>query len=72
MYENSRNFAEYFVVGKIQRIPVGNSVPGRFVLMHFRSRERNDHIVDVTFPGTKLPIVTFVLINCRLLQLSLC
>jgi len=30
-------------------------VPGRFVPTHFRSRERNDHIVDVSFPGTKLP-----------------
>ena len=25
----------------------------------------------LSFPGTKLPIVTLVLINCRLLQLSL-
>jgi len=33
-------------------------VPGRFVPMQFRSRERNC-------------LVTFVLVNCRLLQLSL-
>ena len=34
----------------------GNTlVGGRFVPMHFRSRERNDHIVDVSFPGTKVP-----------------
>ena len=42
---------------------------GRFVPMHFRSRERNDHTVNVRsrertcgrfVPGTKLPIVTFV------------
>jgi len=54
-------------------------VPGRFVPMHFRSRERNDHIVDVSFPGTKVwtfrsrernCLVTFVLMNCRLLQVT--
>jgi len=27
---------------------------GRFVPIHFRSRERNDHIVDDSFPGTKV------------------
>jgi len=27
---------------------------GRFVPMHFRSRERNDHIVDDSFPGTNV------------------
>jgi len=31
------------------------AVPGRFVPMQFRSRERNDHIVDVSFSATKLP-----------------
>ena len=30
-------------------------IPRRFVRMHFRSRERNDHVVNVSFPGTKLP-----------------
>ena len=32
---------------------IPNMVPGRFVPMHFRSRERNYHIVGVSFPGTK-------------------
>ena len=44
---------------------------GRFVPMHFRSRERNDHIVNVRsrerkcgrfVPGTKLPIVLVTLV----------
>ena len=42
---------------------------GRFVPMHFRSRELNEHTVNVRsrertcgrfVPGTKLPVVTFV------------
>ena len=37
------------------RSPDTVTVPGRFVPMHFRSQERNDHIVDVSFSGTKLP-----------------
>jgi len=38
--------------------------------MHFRSRERNDHIVYVRSRERNC-LVTFVLMNCRLLQLSL-
>ena len=37
--------------------------------MHFRSLERNDHTVNVR--SWERNCLTFVLMNCRLLQLSL-
>ena len=47
-------------------VTVSSEDYGRFVLMHFRSRERNDHTVNVRsrertcgrfVPGTKLPYI---------------
>ena len=57
----------HFLVLYWTRLKWGLAVPGRFVPVHFRSRERNDHIVDVSLRNC---LVTFVLMNCRL-QLSL-
>ena len=50
-----RHLSELSSVDKTNKKWLPFAVPGRFVRMHFRSRERNDHTMNVSFPGTKLP-----------------